>query len=134
MLPKKSSKVHINLIDPVTGEMIVNLQIPDTLNTHLCSAGRNLGSHFANAPLFVKTLHDVANEFQNDRISSDEVPKLVDKIKIHKSPAIDGLTSPILKDAFGTLLNFDSIDHSVLAEKLDMNGVQGLNWSGSAAT
>lgn len=52
---------------------------------------------------FGKTLHDVTSDFQIDPISSDEVMKLVDKIKTHKSSAIDGLMSQILKDAFGAL-------------------------------
>lgn len=102
--PKNSSGPIVSLVDPATNCQIDDAKVPETFNHHLCTVGQKRSQKFAHAPPFMRRLQEVADEFYLNEITCQEVRTLVDKIKITKSSAIEGLTLRVLKDAFEVLL------------------------------
>lgn len=102
--PNANNSGQIHLMDQLTGQKIEDNNVPMVFNEHLSRVGPALASKFSNAPPFISSVHSVLSQFAYVNIRDEEVADLVNKIQTHKSSAIEGLSSRIVKDSFSVLV------------------------------
>lgn len=100
--PNKKSNVHIHLVNTDTKEEIETENIPNYINEHLTNVAQKLTQTMLNCP-FYETAPVVMENFTHTPVTVSQVDQLVKEIKIHKSSAIEGISSKILKDSLEVL-------------------------------
>lgn len=103
--PTPTKNANIKLTDAGTNEPIDPQKVPGTFNDHLCTIASTLAKRFEHNTIpFFDTINNVLSELNSSPISPNEVHDLVQKIEIHKTSAIDKLSSKLLKDSLEVLI------------------------------
>lgn len=97
--PMQKAHVEVQLKDPVTNTPIQTQDCSNYMNNFLVSAGPKLAGKIPDTP-FQATFRKFVTRLKLDRISVEETLKIVQEISVHKSSAVGGLSSRLLKDAF----------------------------------
>ena len=103
IMPTKDKQATINLIDQETLEPVLDTALPDYINNFFVGIGPKLACNFDD---------DWIDEVEVDPIDTmtalyineDMLMKLIADINVHKSSAIDNVSSRVLKDAFMVLV------------------------------
>ena len=98
VMPGKTSKDIINLISQETGQLLEDNEVSGMINQYFTGIGAKLASN--NNSIWVADFPRVDNNIQNWNVTEEEVLGYLKDIKVHKTSAIDGLSSSVLKDAF----------------------------------
>lgn len=102
--PNTEKNNHINLIKKDTNEYISLDQIPNTFNNHLCSIAGKLTNRFSDRNIpFMETINRTLDSMSMSPITTTEVYDLVKKIEIHKTSALENISSKLLKDSLEVL-------------------------------
>ena len=103
ILPSKNKQQYINLFDHTNNEDINTGDTADYINNYFSEIGPNLAKAFSTPWSFDGThIHESVPNFET---TTDEITELCNEIEIHKSSAIDLLSSRVLKDVFCILVN-----------------------------
>ena len=98
VLPNNNAGVDINLVNQTTGKLIENKEVSTMINEYFTGIGEKLSSD--NNSIWTADFPRVDDNIQSWDTSEEEVIKYFKEIKTHKTSAIDGLNSSVMKDAF----------------------------------
>lgn len=86
----------LEIIDPVTNELVPLDDCPNYMNRFLVGACPKLANNLKDVP-FEQTFRDFFSNFKLNRITVEETIKIIEKIEISKSSAVERLSARVLK-------------------------------------